>query len=207
MPDVTLNAEIGRTQGTRPSRRLRAEGRIPGVVYGRGGDSVVLSVDRRELRQALATPAGLNALITLQVDGRNELTLVKEMQRHPVRRTVTHIDFIRVAVHDSVEVEVHLVLEGEARAVLQADGIVDPALNSITILAKPNDIPQAITVDVSNMQIGDVIRVRDLVLPEGVSTPLDPDTPVVTAEATRGAVSDEAEGSGEAAAPAEGAED
>ena len=112
MPDVTLNAEIGRIQGTRPSRRLRAEGRIPGVVYGRGGESIVLSVDRRELRHALATPAGMNALITLEVDGRKELTLVKEMQRHPVRRTVTHIDFIRVDVHDSVEVEVNLVLEG-----------------------------------------------------------------------------------------------
>jgi large subunit ribosomal protein L25 len=210
MADVTLVAETGRTHGSAPSRRLRGEGRVPGVVYGRGGDPITLSVDRRELRHALAGPAGVNALITLQVEGRKELTLIKELQRHPVRRTVTHIDFIRVDVHEAVTVEVPIHLEGEARAVLQRDGLVDPALNHITITATPDHIPDAIVVDVSGMQIGDVIRVRDLVLPANATTPLDLDTPVVTAEFTGAGLAaegEEAEGEpaeGGAEAPAEG---
>ncbi len=96
MSEVTLTASTGRETGTRPSRRLRREDLIPGVVYGEGKDATVLSVDRKELRRALSTDAGQNALISLTVDGTTYLTVVKELQRHPVRREVTHIDFLTV---------------------------------------------------------------------------------------------------------------
>jgi len=185
MPDTTLTADTGRPAGSSAVRRLRAEGKIPGVLYGHGGPSVPLAVDRRALRLALSGPAGENALLELRVDGRRELALVKDIQRHPVRRTVLHVDFLRVDVNERVTVEVPIVLEGTAKEVLVNDGLVDPALNTLTVETTPDAIPDTISVDVTNLVIGDVVRVRDVVLPDGVTTPLDPDTPVVTAEGTR----------------------
>ena len=95
MSQVTLNAETGRTTGTGPSRRSRLDGKIPAVVYGAGKPSVAITVDRAELRRAMTTEAGSNALVSLVVDGEPEVTLVREVQRHPVRREVTHVDFRR----------------------------------------------------------------------------------------------------------------
>ena len=89
MAEITLTAETGRTTGSRPSNRLRAEGKVPGVVYGLGGDPSPSPSTGGELRHALTTEAGLNALINLEVDGDTQLTIVKELQRHPVRRDVT----------------------------------------------------------------------------------------------------------------------
>src|SRR4051812_21390180 len=109
---ITLVAERGREQGSRPSNRLRAEGKVPGVVYGQGGDPVSVAVDRRELRLALSTEAGTNALIALSIDGQTQLTVIKAMQRHPVRHNVQHIDFLRVASDQQIEVEVPIELTG-----------------------------------------------------------------------------------------------
>ncbi len=91
MAEITLTATTGRTTGTRSSRRLRAEGKVPAVVYGLGRDPVAVTVDWRELRTALTTDAGLNALIDLSIEGEGEsqLAIVKDMQRHPIRRTST----------------------------------------------------------------------------------------------------------------------
>ena len=96
MSEVTLTAYTGRETGTRPSRRARAEGHVPAVVYGGGEPAVSVSVDRRDLRRVLSTDAGINALISLSVDGERLLTVVKDLQRHPVRRDVTHVDFLKV---------------------------------------------------------------------------------------------------------------
>lgn len=93
---INLKASTGRTLGTRPSRRLRAEGIIPAVVYGAGTEATSVSVEWSELRAALTTEAGLAAQITLDIDGTTRLVEVKEMQRHPVRRDVTHVDFLVV---------------------------------------------------------------------------------------------------------------
>ena len=94
MAEITLAAVVGRPTGSRPSRRLRGEGKVPGTVYGLGGDAVSVCVDWRELRVALTTDAGLNALINLETGGNSELTIVKELQRHPIRRTVTHVRLV-----------------------------------------------------------------------------------------------------------------
>lgn len=185
MAELTLVAQTGRPTGSRPVNRLRGEGRIPGVVYGQGGESVTISVDRRELRQALSTPAGANALITLDVNGARHATVIKELQRHPVRRNVTHVDFLRVNLNEAIEVEVPLHLVGEALDVSRAGGLVDLATNAITISAKPTDIPPFIEIDVTELQVGDVLRISDLTLPAGSIAVQDPDTPVVTAEMSR----------------------
>ncbi len=115
MPDVTLIAQTGRTTGTRPSKRLRAEGQIPAVLYGHGMASLSISVNRRELRHALTGPAGANALITMDVDGVTHPTIVKSLQRDPIKRNVSHIDFIVVRLDEVIEISVAFHLEGEPR--------------------------------------------------------------------------------------------
>jgi len=217
MAEITLPAATGRATGTRPSRRLRAEGRIPATVYGLGREAVSVSVDWRELRQALTTEAGLNALINLEVDGKTELTIVKELQRDPIKRGVLHVDFLRVSRDVAIEVDVPVVLHGEAEEVTRNDGVVEHMLFSLTVRAKPGSIPNEIAVDISELTIGGAIRVADLSLPEGVETDADPDEPIVIGAAARAAeeeVAEEAaegeeaagEAAGEESAPAGGEE-
>jgi large subunit ribosomal protein L25 len=184
MAEITLPAHTGRPTGSRPSNRLRAEGKVPATVYGLGGDSVTVSVEWRDLRHALTTEAGMNALINLQVDDHAaELTIVKELQRHPIKRSVLHIDFLRVSRDVAIEVEVPIVLVGEAEQVTRDGGTVDQALFHLTISAKPGSIPNELTVDISGLTIGDAVRVGDIALPEGVETEVDAEEPVVIGSA------------------------
>lgn len=181
MAEIILTATPRPPQGTRSARRLRAEGKIPGVVYGLGADPLTLTVDWRELRSALVTEQGLNAVIHLELGGEKMPTLVKDIQRHKVRRDVLHVDFIRVDLSKTVEVEVPIHLEGEAENVGRAGGVVDQVLTSLLIEARPDDIPSELTLDISGLEIGSALRVGDLTLPEGVTTSVDPEDPVVTA--------------------------
>ncbi|HEX2381759.1 MAG TPA: 50S ribosomal protein L25 [Acidimicrobiales bacterium] len=186
MAEITLPAATGRTTGSGPSKRLRSDGRVPATVYGLGGDAVSVSVDWRELRGALTTDAGLNALINLEIDGHaSELTIVKDLQRHPIRRSVLHLDFLRVSRDVAIEVDVPIVLYGEAEDVTREDGVVDHLLFQLTIRAKPGSIPNEIAVDISGLAINDSIRVGDLTLPEGVETDADPDEPIVIGQPPR----------------------
>ncbi len=183
MAEITLAATPRPVHGTRPSRRLRAKGLVPGVVYGHGGDPVPVTVPWRELRSALTTGQGLNAVIHLALEGTSTPTLVKDLQRHPVRRDVLHVDFLRVDLDVAVEVEVPVVLEGEARAVLSATGgVVDQVLTSLTVSAKPGAIPAQLVVDVTDLGVGDTVRVGDLALPAGVQTAVDPEQAIVIAQ-------------------------
>ncbi len=213
MAEIKLTATTGREQGTGPSKRIRAEGKIPGVVYGLGADPVSVTVEWRPLRAALTTEAGLNALIDLDVDGDVALTIVKEMQRHPIKGNVLHIDFLRVSADAEITVDVPIVLEGEAEEVEREGGTVDHVMFTLAINAKPADIPNDLTVDVSGLTLGDTIRVGDLTLPKGVSTDVDEEEAVVTTqiaatvedepaaegeEGAEGAEGDEGESGGEA---------
>ena len=183
--DVTLTAETGRALGSRSSRRLLRDGKVPGVVYGLGQDNVTVAVPWPDLRAALTTEAGLNALITLEVDGNEDLTIVKDMQRDPVRRDVVHVDFLRVSRDVEILVEVPIILEGEAEKVEQEDGTVSHLLFNLAVYAKPGAIPNELTIDVSNMVVGDAIRVGDLQLPEGARTEVDEDEVIATAQISR----------------------
>ncbi len=209
MAEITLKAATGRELGSGPSKRIRAEGNVPGVVYGLDADPIPVTVEWKPLREALTTDAGLNALIDLDVDGDVSLTVVKELQRHPIRGNVLHIDFLRVSADAEITVEVPIVLEGEAKAVLSEGGTVDHLLYTLSINAKPADIPNELTVDISALEIGGSIHVSDITLPAGVSTDVDPEDTVVTG--TQAAIVEEpepaegAEGEGEAAAADEAA--
>lgn len=195
--ELTLTAESGRPTGSRAAGRLRAEGKVPGIVYGLGREPVAVSVEWSELRRALTTEAGLNALIGLEIDGRRDLTIVKDLQRHPVRRDVLHVDFLRVDPDAPVEVEVPIVTTGEAKQVEAARGIVEHHLKTLTVKARPADIPNEVVVDLTALTLGAAIVVGDLALPEGVTCDVDPETSVVAGVATRFSVQAEAAGAEE----------
>jgi large subunit ribosomal protein L25 len=155
----------------------------------------------------LHTEAGHNALINLDVAGTSHLTIVKSLQRHPVRNEVVHVDFIVVSRDEVVTVEVPVVLHGEAKAVAQGGGTVEQNLFSLTMQAKPGDIPSEISVDISGLGIGDTIRVADLQLPLGSSTEVDGEEPVVIGQMSHTAEEVEAADDAVAEAAAEAAEE
>ena len=216
MDEIVLTVETGRSTGTRPSRRSRTAGKIPAVLYGLQQDPVTVSVDWPELRRAITTEAGLNAIIQLEVGGEKHMSIVKEIQRHPVSRDVLHVDLVRIDPDQDVTVDVSIVMVGEAKEVTDNDGMVDQNLFSLTINAAPDNIPTEIEVDISNLTIGDSVRVGDLVLPERVTTDVDPDEAVAVGMITRSTLEAmAAEEAAEAAAlaaefdvePAEGADE
>ena len=198
---TTIVAEPRQANGSRAAQRLRAQEQIPAVVYGHGMAPVSVTVDRRDLRLALSGAAGVNAVVELNVAGTVHPTVVKELQRHKVRRHVTHVDFIVVRMDEEITVDVPIVLRGEAKAVLAEGGLVDAAVDTLPIVTTPRNIPTEIAIDVSEMQVGDVIRVSDLTLPTGTTTTADPESPVVTVLITRAAA---AEAAAEGAEGAEG---
>ena len=210
--DIILVAETGRTTGSPASRRLRATGKVPAVLYGRGAEPAPISVEWRDLRSALTTDKGLNALLTLKIGSKSTKAIVKEMQRHPVRRDVLHIDFLAVDVDKPITTDVPLVLEGEPEKVIRDDGVVEQIVNVLIVTAKPDAIPGHIAVDVSDLEIGQHITVGDLQLPADVTTETDPEETVVTAKLTSLALAEEEEeeeegeeGEEEEGAEAEGA--
>jgi large subunit ribosomal protein L25 len=203
MSQTKLVATTGRSTGSSSSRRLRAEGHIPGVIYGRGMEPISLTVERRELRLALSGPAGSNTVLALEVDGKSYPAVVKEMQRHPIKRTVSHIDFLQVNMNEEITVHVAVRLEGEAKAVQSVGGLVDPAVDTIEVSCTPNNMPSEFVVDITDMQPHDVIRLSDLPMPAGVTALGDPEMPIVTVLVTAGGdrdggAADEAAGDAEA---------
>ncbi len=185
MDELLLTVQTGRETGTRASRRMRRDGKVPAVVYGLGQDPVAVAVDWPDLRKALTTEAGVNALITLDIDGDQQLSIVKDIQRHPVRRDVTHVDFIRIDPNAEVAVEIPLTLEGEARAVTQVSGMVDQVMFTLSVYSKPDSIPTELTVDVSELEVGESVHVSDISLPDGVRTEVEPGEAVANAVVTR----------------------
>jgi large subunit ribosomal protein L25 len=208
MAEVVLTAETGRPKGSRAARRLRREGKIPGVIYGHGTEPLPVAVGARELRVALSGEAGANQLLSLDTGSGTFLTLAREMQRHPVAQTVTHVDVVIVRRDEVISADVPITLVGEAIEVQHGDGLVDQQMFTLSINALPMDIPAGIEADISALTIGGQVRVSDLTLPAGVTTDIDPDTAVAIGQPPRVVVEEEAvaEGEGEEGAAEEGAE-
>jgi len=209
MAEVVLAAEARRSMGSSESRRLRAAGKVPAVLYGHGITPQALTVDARDLRGALNQDAGLNALLSLEVDSDRHLAMARQLQRHPVRGTVMHVDFVIVRRDEVISADVPVHLEGEPVPVTRGEGLIEQQLFSLQVHARPGDIPPHITVDISRLGVGDAIRVSDLALPSGVTTDLDPEEAVIVlAGSTISAEieAEEAEAAEEAAAAAPGPE-
>jgi large subunit ribosomal protein L25 len=208
MADVTLTAEIGRPLGSRATRRLRREGKIPGVIYGHGTDPVSVAVEARELRVALNGEAGANQLLSLETGSTTYLALAREMQRHPIAQTVTHVDFQIVRRDEVIAADVPLNLIGEALEVQHGDGLVDQQMFVLPVRARPADIPTSIELDITDLIIGAQLRVSDLTLPAGVTTEVDPETAIAIGQPPRVVTLEEEgpEGEGEEVTAEEGAE-
>lgn len=194
MADIALVAEPRTEQGSSASRRLRHAGHVPAVVYGHGAEPISVSVDGRSLRQAFSTSAGENVLLDLAIGSERHLVLARDLQRHPVRRTISHVDFLVVNRDEVVSAEVPLILIGEALGVTRAGGTADQTTFTLPVKAKPADIPAHIEIDITDLELGHAIRVSDLVALPGVTFELEPETALVTGIATRASVASAAEG-------------
>jgi len=208
MPESTLTADTGREIGSSSTRRLRAEGKIPGVVYGHGTDPIPVAVVAREFQIAMSGEAGLNTLLSLSVDGKNLLTMARDIQHHPVRNVVSHVDFLIVNRDELISTEVTINLVGEAIEVAHGDGIVDQQLFTLHVKAKPTEIPPSVDIDISGLTIGGALHVSDITIPPGVELETDPAATVVAGNPPRVQVTTVAEElEGEEAAPAPEATD
>ena len=208
MSQTTLVATPRTGKGTPTARRLRSEGHIPGILYGRGMEPISVMVERREFRLALSGPAGANTVLALQVGGTSYPAVVKEMQRHPIRRTVNHIDFLQVNMNEEITVHVGVRLVGESKAVAVAGGLVDTAVDSLEVSCTPTDMPNEFVIDITDMQPDTVIRLSDIPMPKGVTALGDPDMAVVTVLTTAAEIeepvaeAEEGDEEGDEAAPA-----
>lgn len=189
---TVLVAETGRPTGSANSRRMRREDHIPAVVYGQGMEPITIAIVRRELRHALSGPAGVNTVLDLTVDGKVYPAIVKELQRHPVRRNVSHVDFLQVNLNEEITISIPVRLEGEAKAVIDEGGLVDPAVDTIEVRTTPRNIPNEIVIDITDMTMDTVITLGDIELPAGVTATAEPDMAVVTVLVTRAEIEEPA---------------
>ncbi len=176
---VTLATRPRVGSGKGEARALRREGRVPAIAYGVGIDPTPLSVDALDLYHALHTDAGDNAVLRLAVEGGTHLALAREVQRHPVRRDVLHIDFVTVSRTQKVQAVVPVVLEGEAPGVAEG-GVAEQAAFTLNVEALALEVPDQLVLDVSDLGVGDVKRAGDVSLPSGVELRDDPESPLVS---------------------------
>ena len=177
MAEVALQAEVRQERGKGPARRLRAAGKVHGTLYGRGIDAVAVKVDARDLVHTLNTDAGLNVLIDLKVGTDTHLTLARSLDKHPIRGTILHVDFLKIARDVAITVDVPVHFDGEARGVKEG-GVLEHHLWQLHVECLPGNVPERINIDVSNMDIGSIIRVADVHVPDGV-TMLTPEEEII----------------------------
>ena len=166
--ETKLQAETRDGTGKGVARKLRADGRVPGVLYGQGVEPVALSVDSREMFHILHGAAGANALVDLVVDGNEHLVLAREIQRDHIHNKLIHIDFLAVSRTQLITVNVPVIETGEAAGVKEG-GVVEHHLREIAVECFPQDVPDHIEIDITEVTLGDMIHVSDLVAPEGVT--------------------------------------
>jgi large subunit ribosomal protein L25 len=179
---VSLTAEPRTDLGKGPTGRLRRTGRVPAIVYGYEVEPTAVHVDALELYHVLHTEAGRNVMIRLELDGDTTLVFARDLQIHPIRQEVVHVDFLAVDRNAQISVDIPVHLVGEEDTV-DDNGVLNQVLYTVPIAVKPLDVPNAIELDVTGMAIGDVKRVEDLVLPEGADFEIEPERTVVTINA------------------------
>ena len=168
------------SRGTRESRRLRKQGLIPGVLYGRGKEPHAFCVGERELRRALTGDGGLHAILDVTLDGQNTArpSILKQYQQDPVKGTLTHIDLQEVRLDEAIQARVVVELIGEPVGVTEG-GVLSQVVREITVEALPLEVPEHLDLDVTRMAIGDTLRLVDLPVQEGVVFLDDPEETVL----------------------------
>jgi len=199
MASANLSANARDNGGKGVARKLRSEGRVPAIVYGHGRDPLALSINTRELEKLLDHISAESTVIDLDIDGRPSRTLIREIQRHPFKRQILHVDFQELVAGEKISVSIPIVLTGVPDGVRMDGGILDQTMRELEIEVDPSNIPNHVEVDVTKLTIGSSVHVRDLQLPEGVEVLDDDDASVCVVSAPRAAIE-------ETAAAAEGAE-
>ena len=204
-----LNAELRNDQGKGASRRLRRLGRVPGILYGAGEGAVQLSFNHNEVQNSLSHEAFYSHILKIKVGNEEHQAIIKDLQRHPAKPVIMHLDFLRVK--DDIEIRVHVPLhfknEKEAVGVKTQGGVVSHNMIEVEIACLPRYLPEFIEVDVLNLELNHALHLSDLKLPEGVRVVQlaygeEHDLPVVSIHHPRVEVEEEPAA---AAAPAEGA--
>ncbi|MFL6569482.1 MAG: 50S ribosomal protein L25 [Chthoniobacterales bacterium] len=166
---VKLSAQRRTAIGRSAVRKLKTIGAVPAVIYGAKAQPEALQVSKREINAMLAHASGENILVELEIDGGNRLAMVQEVQHSPLGGDVLHIDFHAVSMDEMIEADVPLETAGIANGVKNFGGLLEQNLRALSIECLPRDLPDVITVDVSALNIGDAIHVRDIPLPQGVT--------------------------------------
>jgi len=213
--EARLDVVKRESRGKNEARRLRAAGRVPGVVYGAVKDGkrpvgVPVAVDPKEVLRILHSDSGVNTLITLKLDGSESQVMVREYQLDPVTHQLLHADFYQLAMDRAITVAVPIAIKGEPKGVKQQGGLLDFVTREVEVQCFPTDIPEHIDVDVSELMLHQAVRVRDLPTDPKWKVVAEPDTMLVhvvlpKAEETPAAAEDEA-AAAVAAAPAASAE-
>lgn len=193
-------------QGKGASRRLRRQGMVPGIIYGGGKDPQMFATKHTELLQHLDHEAFYSHILTVKVDGKTQKVVLKDLQRHPAKPFVTHLDLLRVADSDRIKMHVPLHFANESTAPgVKAGGLVSHTMADVEIICAAKDLPEYIEVDLGEMNVGDIIHLTDLKLPEGVALLAlshgdvsEHDAAVVSIHVPRGGGADESEESEEA---------
>lgn len=188
MAQVELASKFRKGSGKGVARKLRAIGRVPGILYGPSMEPITLDLDEKEVL-TLIQSKGLNRIIALTVDGApgdsNHICLIKDMQRDVYQQRITHLDLRKLDLNEKVVVSVRLTLDGE-QVVRGKGGIVEQMVRGIRVRTKPNDIPTGFSADISSLRLGQTITVGQVELPEGVELVDNADSPIVNIFAARG---------------------
>ncbi len=198
--EAKLKAEIRTETGKGVARKLRQGGRLPAVLYGAGKDAESLSLDAHDTTLLFQSISVENTIVNLEVDGATVPTLVREVQAHPYRPEILHVDFLRIEKGVEVELSVPLVLVGTPKGVREEGGVLDHLVHDLPVRCIPSAIPEKLSIDVTELEIGDSLQLDALEVPEGVTIMLDQNITLCAVHAPR--VAEEAEVQEEGEAPA-----
>lgn len=196
MATAQLSGAIRENAGKGAARSARRDGKVPAVIYGHGREPQSLTIDTRELEKLLEHISAENTVIDLSLDGRSSRTLIREIQRHPFKRQILHVDFQELVAGEKVVVRLPIILMGVPDGVRMDGGVLDQTLRELEVEVDPSNIPNHVEVDVTSLIIGSSLHVSDIVLPEGVEVVGESDASVCVVIAPRAAI--------ETVAPAEG---
>ena len=203
MATASLSAEMRNDRGKGVSRKLRAAGRVPGVIYGHSREPQSLSLVARDLDKLLSHIAAGSTVIDLTLGKATTKTLIREIQRHPFKKQILHVDFMELVAGEKVIVDIPLVFVGIPEGVRLSGALLEQIVHTIEVNVDPAIIPNHIDVDVTNLAMGHSLHVRDLILPEGLEVLTDEDTTICAVIAPRAVVEENAEGEVDAAAAGE----
>ncbi len=187
--EIKIKVKPRDESGKEAATRLRHNGLVPAIVYGRGKKPAAISISEVELIHALHTSAGENVIINLNIDkegkAQNKTVIIKNIQYHPIKSNIIHVDFLQIALDEKITVKVPVEVKGEAVGVKRDDGVLDHALWEVEVECLPTNIPEKFEVKVDEMEIGDTIQVKDIEVPEGVKILNDIEETVVILEPPR----------------------